>query len=72
MIEAIQDAGGAMTAVLEFDPPLPKMPLAEKYASPEILLVVGDSGFRVDGPRATAFETKEEMSARQRWAAELL
>ena len=70
LIKAIQDAGGAMTAVLEFDPPLPMTPLAEKYTSPEILLVVGDSGFDIDGPRKTAFETKEEMWTRQRWAAE--
>jgi hypothetical protein len=32
LIEAIQEAGGAMQAVLEFDPPLPKSTLEEKYS----------------------------------------
>lgn len=67
LIRAIQDAGGAMTAVLEFDPPLPKTSLTAKYASPEILLVTADNGFEIVEPRAPATETKEEMWARQRW-----
>lgn len=70
LIRAIQDAGGAMTAVLEFDPPLPKSPLTAKYASPEILLVTADSAFQIEEPRATAAETREEMWARQRWPGE--
>src|SRR5690349_15570012 len=47
-IEAIQAAGGAMHAVLEFDPPLPKSELEARYSKPEIYLVCGDDRFETD------------------------
>ena len=67
LIEAIQHAGGAMQAVLEFDPPLPKSKLDEKYSSPEIYLICGDDRFETDAPRRKAFETSTEVEERLRW-----
>lgn len=67
LIEAIQDAGGAMHAVFEFDPPLPKSALEEKYASPAILLICGDDRFEADAPNGKPFEFRHEVEERLRW-----
>jgi hypothetical protein len=37
LINAIQNAGGAMQAVLEFEPPLPKSDVEAKYNQPRTL-----------------------------------
>ena len=66
LIEAIQNAGGAMCAVLEFDPPLPKSTFQEKYATPELFLIHGDDRFETDLPRGRAFELAEEREARKK------
>jgi hypothetical protein len=68
LIQAIQDAGGAMQAVLEFVPPLPKSDLETKYTNPELYLIGGDDRFETDSPRAVAFETAEEREGRFKWA----
>ena len=67
LIEAIQDAGGAMQAVMEFDPPLPKSTLEEKYSRPEVYLIGGDDRFETDAPRWKGSESVEEVDDRLRW-----
>ena len=67
LIEAIQDASGAMQAVLEFDPPLPKSTLEDKYSSPEIYLIGGDDRFETDAPRWSSSESAQEIEERLRW-----
>lgn len=67
LIEAIQDAGGAMQAVMEFDPPLPKSTLEEKYSSPEIYLIGGDDRFETDAPRWRWSESAQEVDDRLCW-----
>jgi hypothetical protein len=67
LIEAIQDAGGAMQAVMEFDPPLPKSTLAEKYSKPEIYLIGGDDRFETDAPRWNRAESHQDIEERLRW-----
>lgn len=64
LIEAIQEAGGAMQAVMEFDPPLPKFALEEKYCHPEIYLICGDDRFETDAPRRKCFESQQEAEER--------
>lgn len=66
-LDAIRANGGAMQAVLEFDPPLPKTELESSYASPEIYLVCGDDRFQTDAPRSIAFERPDEREARFKW-----
>lgn len=44
LLEAIADAGGALRAVLEFDPPLPRSAFEQRYGDPELYLVHGDEG----------------------------
>jgi hypothetical protein len=70
LIDVIQDSGGAMVPVMEFDPPLPKSSAAKKYATPEICLISGNEGFEADGPRVTAFETPTEREERFRYCDE--
>ena len=67
LIEAIQDAGGAMQAVMEFDPPLPKSTLEEKYSRPEIYLIGGDDRFETDAPRWNWSESGHDIEERLRW-----
>lgn len=67
LIAAIQDAGGAMQAVLEFDPPLPKSTWEAKYSSPEIYLIGGDDRFETDVPRRSGFESADETEDRLKW-----
>ena len=67
LIEAIQDAGGAMQAVMEFDPPLPKSTLEEKYSRPEIYSIGGDDRFETDAPRWKGSESVGEIEERLRW-----
>jgi hypothetical protein len=67
LIDAIHDAGGAIQAVLEFDPPLPKSVLEEKYCRPEIYLIWGDDRFETDAPRWKYSESVGEVSERVRW-----
>jgi hypothetical protein len=64
---AIQSAGGARRAVLEFDPPLPKSDLAVRYSSPELYLIGADERFETDEPRRVPFETAEETEKRLKW-----
>jgi hypothetical protein len=66
LIEAIQNSDGAMQAVMEFDPPLPKSTLEEKYSSPEIYLIGGDHPFQTDSPQWRWSESAEE-EAGLRW-----
>ena len=67
LISAIQDAGGAMQAVLEFDPPLPRSAIEAKYSSPQILLICGDDRFESNAPRWCASESAKEREERMRW-----
>jgi hypothetical protein len=67
LMEAIQDAGGAMHSVMEFDPPLPKSALEEKYSRPEIYLICGDDRFETGAPRRRCFESEQETEERRRW-----
>ncbi|HJT35394.1 MAG TPA: hypothetical protein VJ783_25435 [Pirellulales bacterium] len=67
LIEAIQQAGGAMHAVLEFDPPLPRSTLDEKYGSPELHLIGGDDRFETDAPRWSWTDTTKETEDYLRW-----
>ena len=66
-IEAIWEGGGAMHAVVEFDPPLPKSTLEEKHSSPELYLIGGDDRFETDAPRRKPFGSAQEREARLRW-----
>lgn len=67
LMAAIQDSGGAIQAVLEFDPPLPKSTLEEKYNNPEIYLIGGDERFETDAPRWKRSETAQEVNERLCW-----
>ena len=67
LAEAIQNAGGAIQAVLEFDLPLPRSTLEEKYGSPEIYLIGGDDRFETDAPRWKGSESAQEIEERLRW-----
>lgn len=67
LIDAIHDADGAMQAVLEFDPPLPKSMLEAKYCTPELLLAVGDDRFVTVESKWSAFE--EDRRGEDRLAA---
>jgi hypothetical protein len=67
LIEAIQDADGAMQAVMEFDPPLTKSTWEEKYSSPEIYLIGGDDRFETEAPRWKWSESAREVDERLRW-----
>jgi hypothetical protein len=67
LIEAIQDTGGARQAVIEFDPPLPRSSLEEKYSSPEIYLIGGDDRFETDAPRWKWSDSAREVDERLRW-----
>lgn len=67
LIEAIQNAGGAMQSVMEFDPPLPKSALEEKYSSPEIYLIGGDDRYETDAPRWNWSESANEIDERLQW-----
>ena len=51
LIEAIQDSGGAMRAVLEFDPPLRPADNIRDFLKLEIVEVSGDERFEQDEPR---------------------
>jgi hypothetical protein len=67
LLEAIRERGGAMQAVLEFDPPLPKSEQERKYTRPELYLICGDDRFETDAPRAAPFETEEQREDRLAW-----
>jgi len=67
LIDAIQDAGGAIQAVLEFDPPLPQSAAEEKYRQPEVYLICGDDRFETDAPRGIPFGGASEIEERLRW-----
>ncbi len=66
LIEAIQNAGGAMQAVLEFDPPLPRSAIESKYAHPELYLIWGDDCFETDTAKRVPFETEAALNERLR------
>lgn len=67
LLNAIQERGGAMHAVLEFNPPLPKTDWEAKFAQPELYLICGDDRFEVDEPRQAPFETEQQREARLTW-----
>ena len=67
LIRAIQQAMGAMQAVLEFDPPLPRSSLEQKYASPELYLIGGDERFETNAPRWSRSESPADVDQRLRW-----
>ena len=60
-IHAIRETGGAIQAVMEFDPPLPKSALESKYANPEIYRICGDDRFETDIHRACPYATDAEI-----------
>src|SRR5262249_13298260 len=67
LIDKIQEAGGAMCAVLEFDPPLPKSSFQQKYANPELYLIHGDDPFETDAQRRRSFENAKEVNERKQY-----
>jgi len=60
-IRVIREAGGAIQAVMEFDPPLPKSALETKYSTPEIYRIVGDDRFETTVRRARPYATEDEV-----------
>jgi hypothetical protein len=67
LIEAIHDDGGAMQAVMEFDPPLPKSALEEKYCGLGFHLIGGDDRFEAEVPRPNWPERTQVIEERLRW-----
>jgi hypothetical protein len=67
LIEAIQNAGGAIQEVLEFDPPLPKSASDLKYRRPGIYLFGADDRFETNAPRRQWGENAQELDERLRW-----
>lgn len=67
LLEAIRERGGAMQAVLEFDPPLPKSEQESRYSCPELYLICGDERFETDAPRLAPFETEGQREGRLAW-----
>jgi hypothetical protein len=59
-----------MQAVIEFDAPLPKSILEEKYTTPEVYLIGGDDRFKTDAPRWRWSESAQEMEEHLRWLDE--
>jgi hypothetical protein len=51
LLGAILDEGGAIQAVLEFDPPLPQSEVERKYTNPELYTICGDERFETDDER---------------------
>ena len=64
LIEAIQNDGGAMCAVMEFVPPLPRSAFQEKYSSPELYRIHGDDRFETTAPKCKWSETRQEKDKR--------
>jgi hypothetical protein len=67
LLQEIRERGGAMQAVLEFDPALPKSAQESKYSSPELYLICGDDRFETDSPRVAPFESEEQKEVRLAW-----
>jgi hypothetical protein len=67
LLQAIWDRGGAMRAVLEFQPPLPKSELEAKYGSPELYLICADDRFELQIPPHPPFETEQVRETRFKW-----
>jgi hypothetical protein len=67
LMVAIDSIGGAMHAVLEFDPPLPLSVSDAKYVSPEIYLIGGDDRFETSAPKSHPFESESETDERLQW-----
>lgn len=70
LLQAIRDNCGAMHAVLEFAPPLPKSEQDSKYLRPELYLICGDDQFQTDAPRGVAFESADAREQRFKWVDE--
>lgn len=64
LITAIQDSGGAIRAVLEFDPPPPKSAFELSFSSPELCLITGDDSFETDTLHARPSESPDERHQR--------
>ena len=68
LVEAIQDAGGAMHAVLEFDPPLTPPANIQQFLTPSIVQIWGDEIFEQAGPRRSgSFANAKERDAHLAW-----
>jgi hypothetical protein len=67
LIEAIQAAGGAYQAVLEFDPPLPNSTSDIKYCCPAIYWFGADDRFETNAPKRQWGENAQELDERLRW-----
>jgi hypothetical protein len=61
LLDAIRDAGGAVTPVLEFDPPLPKSRQDSLYADPELYLIGGDSRFMPPSDEQTRLDREASL-----------
>jgi hypothetical protein len=67
LLDAILDGGGAIQAVLEFQPPLPQSEFERKYSVPKLYTVCGDERFETDEPKRIPFETDDERLIRESW-----
>lgn len=68
LIDAIQDSGGAMRAVLEFDPPLPPADNVRDFLTTSIVTIWGDERFEQGGPpRNGVCANAEERDAYLLW-----
>ena len=68
LVDAIQEAGGALRAVLEFDPPLPAPVNVQEFLSPRIVQIWGDEAFEQAGPRrGGSFANAEQRDAHIAW-----
>jgi len=71
LLKAIVGRGGAMCAVLELDPPLPKTDVEAQYALPELYLICGYDRFEIGAPRQMPFETTQDREVRLQWMDKL-
>ena len=68
LIEAIHDSGGAVRAVLEFNPPLVPSDDVREFLTPSIVTIWGDERFEQGGPRRGGFfANAEERDAHLVW-----
>lgn len=68
LVESIQDAGGAIHAVLEFDPPLQPAENVKEFLNPSIVTIWGDDCFEQGGPRRSgSFANAAERDAHLAW-----
>jgi hypothetical protein len=68
LTRVIQEAGGALHVVMEFDPPLPLSAVEEKYSDPNVYLIGGDERFETYAPSWRGAESENERDERLRWS----